>query len=199
MTHPGRRKSYSKALAVLTLVLVAHFFLQPNVIAQSDSGRIVGIVHDQNKAVVPGAKVTIKNERTGEERTADTDEQGYYVITNLKPSVYTIRVVASGIGQSEMTGLQLLVGQALVSDLEVKPAGTSETVSVVAGEGAGTSRSMVSAKSSAKPLMAPELVMMPAPPVGGVARASRSAASISSSMVSTSTTAAWRNSAVITA
>ena len=28
MTHPGRRKSYSKALAVLTLVLIAHFFLQ---------------------------------------------------------------------------------------------------------------------------------------------------------------------------
>ena len=137
MTHPGRKKDYSKALTVLTLALVTHLFLQTTVIAQSDSGRIAGIVHDQNRAVVPGAKVTIRNERTGEERTADADEQGYYVITNLKPSVYTIRVVASGFGQTEITGLQLLVGQALASDLEVKPAGTSETVSVVAGEGGG--------------------------------------------------------------
>ena len=112
MTHPGRKRFYSKALTVLTLALVTHLFLQTAVIAQSDSGRIAGVVHDQTKAVVPGAKVTIKNERTGEERTADTDEQGYYVITNLKPSVYTIRVVASGFGQTEMTGMQVLVGQA---------------------------------------------------------------------------------------
>ncbi len=69
----------------------------------------------------------------------------------------------------------------------------------VASAGTGMSRPIVSAKSSAKPLMAPELVMTPAPPVGGCARARRSAASISSSIVSTSTTASWRRSAVITA
>ncbi|HMY77007.1 MAG TPA: carboxypeptidase-like regulatory domain-containing protein, partial [Blastocatellia bacterium] len=37
--------------------------------AQTDQSRISGTVHDQVGAVIPGATITIRNERTGETRT----------------------------------------------------------------------------------------------------------------------------------
>jgi hypothetical protein len=115
------------ALAIQLLIPIASF-------AQTDQGRIAGTVRDQGKAVVQGARVTVKNERTGEERSANTDEQGYYLVTNLKPSVYTIRANATGFVDVEITAAELLVGQTLIHDLEMKPAGASEVVSVVAGQ-----------------------------------------------------------------
>jgi hypothetical protein len=137
MTHrktPQLRRSLGGLLA---LTLIVQLFLPGAVLGQTDQGRMVGTVHDQNKASLPGAKVTIKNTQTGEERTALTSEEGSYLITNLKPSSYTVRVGAQGFANSEVTGIQLLVGQALTLDLELKPAGTTEVVNVAAGEDAG--------------------------------------------------------------
>ena len=130
-TPPELRRSLG---AMLALTLITQLFLPGAVVSQTDQGRLAGTVRDQSKAVIHAAKVTAKNERTGEERIALTDEQGYYLITNLKPSFYTLRVSASGFVDSELNGIQLLVGQTLITDLEVKPAGTSESVSISAGQ-----------------------------------------------------------------
>src|SRR5262249_61718783 len=74
-------------LAMLLLASVAAF-------GQSDTGRIAGILTDQNGAVVPGATVTAKNNRTAEARSANSTDDGAYLITNLKPSTYTVTVTA---------------------------------------------------------------------------------------------------------
>ena len=63
----------SAALALLFAALPASTF------AQGEQGRITGIVRDQSSAFVADAKVTVKNEKTGEERTAMTNGQGYFV------------------------------------------------------------------------------------------------------------------------
>ena len=128
-----RRRSFSLGLII---TLIAELLLQSAASAQTDNARITGAVRDQNKAVVSGAKVTVKNERTGEERSSNTDEQGNYMVTNLRPSLYTLRAGAQGFVDSEVTGVELLVGQTMTSDFQIRPAGTSETVNVVASEGA---------------------------------------------------------------
>src|SRR6185503_12868665 len=102
--------------------------------AQTD-GRFAGTVLDSSGAFVPGATVTVKNEKTGEERTAVSSAQGIYVVTNLKPSNYTIRVKSGDFAPLEYTGMQLLAGQEFHVDLELKPA--AETVTVQ-----GTTNSM---------------------------------------------------------
>lgn len=122
---------------VLCFLLTTMLLTQAGVVAQTDQGRITGTVRDQSSASVHDATITVKNERTGEERTTTTNEQGVYLVTNLKPSLYTIKATASGFSSSEVTGAQVLVGQTLTTDFEMKPAGTSETVTVVAGESAG--------------------------------------------------------------
>jgi hypothetical protein len=94
--------------------------------------RIAGTVRDQSNAFVKGAKVSAKNERTGEERTAVTNEQGYFLIGSLKPSNYTIRVEMSGFAPIEYTAMPVAAGQELAVDFELKPAGLQEAVTVTA-------------------------------------------------------------------
>ena len=53
--------------------------------AQSDLGSISGFVKDPSGSTVPDAKVTVRNQ-SGLERQANTNESGYYIITNIPPS-----------------------------------------------------------------------------------------------------------------
>jgi hypothetical protein len=105
--------------------------------AQSDQGRLRGTVHDQTKAVVPGATITVRNERTGEERTAATDERGSYLVTNLRPSLYTIEANAPQFAAARAAGVQILVGQTLTVDIELQIEGTTQTMTVVGDGEAG--------------------------------------------------------------
>lgn len=97
--------------------------------AQAD-GRFAGTVLDASGANVPNATITVKNEKTGEERTGTSNAQGLYLITNLKPSTYTIRAASGNFTPLEYTSLQLVAGQEFHLDLELKPAGVTESVTV---------------------------------------------------------------------
>ena len=99
--------------------------------AQTDQGRISGTVSDQSSGFVGGASVTVKNERTGEERAQVTNAQGRYVIGSLKPSSYTIKVIKDGFAPIEYTEMKVALGQELPLDFELRPAGIQEAVTVV--------------------------------------------------------------------
>jgi hypothetical protein len=93
------------------LFVLALFGLPSVALAQIDQARITGVVRDQNNAMIPGATVTVKNERTGETRTTSSKEDGSFIITNLKPSLYTIQVTAANFAKSEYTSVEVVVGQ----------------------------------------------------------------------------------------
>src|SRR4051794_4006164 len=99
--------------------------------AQTDAGRISGTVRDQSNAFVPKATVTIKNEKTGETRTGETNDSGYFLVGPLKPSVYTITAHKAGFAPIEYPTMPLAVGQELALDLEIHPAGLQEAVTVI--------------------------------------------------------------------
>ena len=120
------RERVLKAVATVALLWLASVVPAS---AQAD-GRFVGTVVDASGAFVPNATITIKNEKTGEERTITSSAQGLYVVTNLKPSAYTIRAKSGDFAPLEYAGLQLLAGQEFRLDLELKPAGVSESVTV---------------------------------------------------------------------
>jgi hypothetical protein len=116
-------------LVVFAMILT---LLPAVALAQTDQGRISGTVRDQSNAFVANATVTVKNERTGETRTAESNQQGYFLIAALKPSSYTIKAGKGGFGDIEYTAIQLAVGQELHLDFEFKPAGVQEQVTVTA-------------------------------------------------------------------
>jgi hypothetical protein len=115
----------SMAIAVLVAAFPVLGF------AQTDQGKLAGTVRDQSGAFVAGAKVTTKNERTGEERSVLSNEQGYFLIPYLKPSTYIIRSEKSGFNTIEYSGMPIAVGQELTLDFELKPAGIEEAITVV--------------------------------------------------------------------
>jgi len=80
----------------------------PPALAQVDNGRIAGIVRDSSGALATGVTAKAKNERTGEERSAVTNDQGYFLIAPLKPSTYTIRVERTGFGNLDAVTDRLL-------------------------------------------------------------------------------------------
>jgi hypothetical protein len=104
--------------------------------AQTDHARIGGTVTDANGAVVLGASVVVKNERTGEERTATTTESGTYTISALKPSMYTVSASAQNL-TVRVTNVQLLVGQELNLALTLQATGVEEKVDIVAAADTG--------------------------------------------------------------
>src|SRR5580765_5867956 len=115
----------SVAMAVCFAALPASTF------AQGEQGRIAGIVRDQSNAFVAEAKVLVKSEKTGEERRAVTNAQGFFIIGSLKPSMYTITVEKDGFATLEYTAMPVATGQELTLDFEIKPAGVQESVNVV--------------------------------------------------------------------
>src|SRR4026207_11027 len=79
--------------------------LAPALSAQTDHGRVSGTVRDSTNAFVADAAVSVKNERTGEERKGTTNGAGYFVVASLKPSTYTIKVEKSGFAAIEYTAM----------------------------------------------------------------------------------------------
>ncbi len=125
---PRRFRRFSLALLAFAVLCLFHVAA----LAQTDQGRIVGTVTDANGAIVPGAAVLIKNERTGEERTASTNDSGYYIVSSLKPSFYTVTATAQNL-TVRLTNVQLLVGQELNLGLTLQATGVEAKVDITAG------------------------------------------------------------------
>ena len=100
--------------------------------AQTDAGRISGTVRDSSSAFVAGAKVTAKNDKTGETRSIESNADGFFVIAQLKPSTYTISAEKPGFSAIEYPQMPVAVGQELALDFEFRPAGVQESVTVTA-------------------------------------------------------------------
>jgi len=118
--------SWGRIIAALAVMLSMTASMQ----AQSD-GRFSGAVIDPSGAVIAGAPVIVKNERTGATRTATTDAQGRFTVTGLAPSTYTLSVKVGNFAPLEYTGLQLVAAQEFSLDLNLQAAGVQEMVTVV--------------------------------------------------------------------
>src|SRR5579864_2922928 len=94
--------------------------------AQSDLGSISGFVKDPSGSVVPGAQVVVKNEATGTERPTNTNESGYYTVTNIPAGLYTIRADAKGFKRFETTGNKLDPSAQLAVDLSLAVGAATE-------------------------------------------------------------------------
>jgi hypothetical protein len=100
---------------------------------QTASGRIVGTITDPSGAEVGSATVTVTNTKTGQERAATTDSNGFYVITQLEPSNYSIKASHAGFSDAEFTGLTLPVGQEITQNIALPVAGVATAVTVEGG------------------------------------------------------------------
>src|SRR5689334_3112308 len=88
-THPKGGQEMRRILLIL-------FFVAIIVASGQTLGTISGEVTDASGAVVPGAKVNIRNVATNAVRQVVTNTEGLYVAPSLQPGVYDVRVEKEG-------------------------------------------------------------------------------------------------------
>jgi hypothetical protein len=114
----------------LCCVAALSILLSVVAMAQSDVGTIVGFVSDQSGAVLPGAKVTVTNEGTGETRRVTSDAQGRYTVPNLSPAVYTVTAEAAGFEKFASTNNTLASNSTISIDAKLTIGQATQTVEV---------------------------------------------------------------------
>ena len=118
-----------KVTRSIVLLLACCALLALPALAQT-TGSIAGTISDEKGAVIPGATVTVRNIATNETRTARTDDDGRYRVSNMSVGEYEISVEGSGFAKHVRTGVSLVLNQAAVVDVEMKTAGVQEVVNV---------------------------------------------------------------------
>jgi hypothetical protein len=102
-------------------------------IAQTlDRAEINGTIRDETGAALAGVGVTLRETKTGFERTVVTGGDGRYSAPLMPLGVYVVRAERPGFSGAESEPLVLTVGQALVVNVMMRIAGLTETVSVSA-------------------------------------------------------------------
>ena len=119
-----------KLRSLMLLALITSLLMAGTALAQITS-RVTGVVQDTNKAVVPGAKVSLTNEATGVAFTTVTSESGVYVFEAIQVGSYTVTVEMSGFKKYVGKGNVLTIGAPLTVNINLEVGQTSEQVEVV--------------------------------------------------------------------
>ncbi|PYS53390.1 MAG: hypothetical protein DMG13_12750 [Acidobacteria bacterium] len=111
--------------------LVLVFSSAAALLAQSTTGSIQGVVTDEQKALIPGVSVTVRNLETNAARSTNSDEGGRFRILNLPVGAYEVTVEQPGFTKYVRSGIILALNQNAVLEVTLKVAGVTETVTVV--------------------------------------------------------------------
>jgi len=98
-------------------------------LAQSVNGTLTGIITDASDSMIPGAKVTVRNEGTGVSRTMQTTTAGVYTIP-LSPATYSVTVERAGFKTLVRSGVEINVNDTSRLDLRLEVGQVSERVTV---------------------------------------------------------------------
>lgn len=98
--------------------------------AQTYRGTILGTVTDTTGAVVPGAKVTVRNVDTGLVRETETASEGSYLVPELPIGTYTVTVEKAGFQTSVTTGVRVEVASERRVDATLRPGDVAQRIEV---------------------------------------------------------------------
>jgi outer membrane receptor protein involved in Fe transport len=101
--------------------------------AQVSVALLNGTVHDESGGSVAKAAVSLREMDTNRVYTTSTNDSGFYVLPNLAPGRYELKVSFTGFSNYTQTGFSLTVGQSATVDVTLKVATKGEQV-VVTGE-----------------------------------------------------------------
>ena len=131
-------KTWSSLLFGVFGFLLMVVMLSPVAVAQHIRGALEGTVNDPNGAVVPGAKVTVKNTATGAGVTASSDDRGAFNFQNLEPGVYVVTIEKQGFRGYEAKEVAIKVGSVTPLTVTLAVGEAKETVEVVSTSGEAT-------------------------------------------------------------
>ncbi len=95
------------------------------------TARLSGVVKDEAGAVVMGAKITLRNLNTNAILSTTSSESGLYLLANIPPGRYELRVEHPGFTTYVQMDLDLTVGQSTSLDIVLKVAPIAEQITVI--------------------------------------------------------------------
>ena len=119
MIHP------SKIQITLILLVISCFDFSSTLLGQSGpTGILTGVVVDKTGAVMPNVTVTIKNSKTGFNRTMTTDSSGRWIAAALPVSVYQVSFEVRGFKKltKEGVAVEASVSRTIDGELEIEAA-----------------------------------------------------------------------------
>jgi hypothetical protein len=100
------------------------------VLAQSSAASLRGVVTDPTQAVIPGANVIVTDVLHRVKQTATTGQAGRYLIPQLQPSTYQVRVEATGFETSVVPDFVRQVAQQATIGVELRIGAPTTSVEV---------------------------------------------------------------------
>ena len=120
----------TKLLRWIGAMLVS--LLAPCAIADAQStATLQGRVVDPAGAVVPGAMIVVRQQATGEERTARSDSEGNYQVAVLPVGTYRVAIHSPGFQTQIVESLTVEVGRMVVQDFQLRVGDISQEVTVI--------------------------------------------------------------------
>jgi outer membrane receptor protein involved in Fe transport len=127
------------------LVLLTTFLLTAHSILHAQNAALSGSVTDSSGGAVQSATVTLVNEATNAGQHGTTNRDGIYVLSFVKPGVYTLRVEAAGFKRHEQTAITIETAQHAAIDVRLELGDVAEAVTV---DGSGVHVNTVNASVS---------------------------------------------------
>jgi hypothetical protein len=113
------------------VLVVLVFLISAMAFGQTEGARISGRVTDPTGAVIAGAECKITNVDTNTSITTTTNQDGIYVIPNLRPASYQLTIQKEGFRTVVRPDLQLYVQDAVNENFTLALGLVSETSSVM--------------------------------------------------------------------
>jgi hypothetical protein len=127
------RESGLRIMVMLVTLLVLH----PSVrgVRAQVTGTITGTVYDSSGAIVPKAKIILRNQTTKDERQALSNESGYFTFAAVGAGDYTVRAESPGFKAWEVKSLTMNAGDKRHYTINLEVGDMQNEVTVAANDG----------------------------------------------------------------
>ncbi len=120
-----------RSLFLMFSLLLTFISLGAVALGQATStGTVVGVVADQQGAVIPNATITLTDLSTNIVRTTTSNSDGQYVLTNVDPSTYSITASMSGFSVAKIATQAVSVGTQTTANFKLAIGGATTTIEV---------------------------------------------------------------------
>ena len=124
---------FCRCFLTLALAIPLVALLSPHAYAQelsSVKGGLSGVVTDSSGAAIPGAELTVTG--AADTRSVTSDASGHFVVGNLTPGMYQIKVQKEGFKIAEAKNVEVVINRSSSVNLLLQPGTVAETIEVSA-------------------------------------------------------------------
>ena len=122
-----------KQVGKVLLTLAVALLLTATGWSQAIFSTVTGTVTDPTGAVIPGAKITLRNADSGDVRDTVADHQGYYTFASVPVGTYNLIVIKAGFQRFHEKGIGLGGGESRNVNVALYVGSASETIEVSGG------------------------------------------------------------------